>query len=224
MRKLLALILSAVIVLTLVSCGKKPADTDINDVAEPEQEIIVTDENPAEEKEDKTENKKDNKTEEKPQVTPENKPEVKPETTPEAKPETPDNTAKTPGQTLLADFKAKAASHSTAASLAEALAANPILPFAAGAMPVEPGLLSGFGNTEIKGFKEGAMFAPFIGSIPFVGYVFILEDGVSASSFISTLDSNADLRWNICVEADEKVSGSVGNKVFFVMSPKAFEE
>ena len=62
-----------------------------------------------------------------------------------------------------------------------------------------------------------------IGSIPFVGYVFELEDASSVDSFISTLKDNADLRWNICVAADEMVTGSVGNKVFFVMCPTSLE-
>ena len=60
---------------------------------------------------------------------------------------------------------------------------NSIIQFMGGTMPVEPGLLTGFGNTEITGFKEGVMFAPMIGTIPFVGYVFVLEDGVAASDF-----------------------------------------
>jgi len=94
----------------------------------------------------------------------------------------------------------------------------------AGAMEVEPGLLSGFDNAEITGFKSGAVFQPMIGSIAFIGYVFELEDGVSASDFIATLKKNANLRWNICVEAEEMVAGSSQNKVFFVMSPKHFEE
>ena len=79
-------------------------------------------------------------------------------------------------------------------------------------------------NAEITGFKNGATFGPMIGSIPFIGYVFELEDGVSASDFIANLKKNANLRWNICVEAEEMVAGSSGNKVFFVMCPKAFEE
>ena len=100
---------------------------------------------------------------------------------------------------------------------------NEKIQFMGGATPIEPGLLSGFDNTEIKGFKEGVMFAPMMSSIAFVGYVFTLEDGVSASDFIASLKKNANLRWNICVEAEEMVTGSVGNKVFFVMSPKSFE-
>ena len=91
-------------------------------------------------------------------------------------------------------------------------------------MAVEPGFLTGFDNTEIKGFKEGAMFAPMIGTIPFVGYVFTLDDSTNASDFISTLKSAANLRWNICTSADEMVTGSAGNKVFFVMCPKSFDQ
>ena len=91
-------------------------------------------------------------------------------------------------------------------------------------MPVEQGLLMGFGNAEINGFEEGVMFAPNIGTIPFIGYVFTLADWTDVETFVKTLQDNADLRWNICVEAEEMVVDSVGNKVFFVMCPSQFEE
>ena len=91
-------------------------------------------------------------------------------------------------------------------------------------MSVEEGYLTGVGNAEIKGFKEGAMFAPMIGTIPFVGYVFTLDSAESVAGFTATLKKNDDKRWNICTEADEMITGSVGNKVFFVMSPLSFEE
>lgn len=161
----------------------------------------------------------------KPEATASAKPETKPEATPTPKPETTPapETNKSVGNILLADFKTKAKSGS-ALSIAEGLISNPVIAFSGGAMPVEPGYLTGFGNTEIKGFKEGAMFAPMIGTLPFVGYVFTLEDSASVSSFISELKSAADLRWNICTSADEMVTGSVGNKVFFVMCPESFEE
>ena len=108
--------------------------------------------------------------------------------------------------------------------LANALIENPAIQFMGGAMPVEEGLLSGFDNTEIKGFKSGAVFMPMIGSIPFIGYVFELENQADIPAFISTLKESANLRWNICVTADEMVTGSVGNKVFFVMCPTTLEE
>ena len=92
------------------------------------------------------------------------------------------------------------------------------------AVSVEPGYLNGFDNAEIKGFKEGAMFAPMMGTLPVIGYVFVLENAADASSFVSTLKQNANLRWNICTSADEMVAGSVGNKVFFVMCPTSFEQ
>ena len=93
-----------------------------------------------------------------------------------------------------------------------------------GATPVEPGLLSGFDNTEIKGFKEGAMFGPMMGTIPFVGYIFVLEDGADVDAFKTTLKDSANLRWNICTEAEELTVDNEGNTVFFLMSPKAFEQ
>ena len=80
-------------------------------------------------------------------------------------------------------------------------------------------LLTGFGNTEIKGFTDGVMFAPMIGSIPFVGYVFTLEDSKSAEEFAKNLESAANPRWNICVTAEQTACGAVGNRVFFLMCP-----
>ena len=134
--------------------------------------------------------------------------------------------ADTVGTKLYVDFKGKAEADpaATAQSLADAVMANPMIQFMPMTMPVEQGLLSGFGNAEIKGFKEGVMFGPAIGSIPFIGYVFTLDDGTDAEAFVKTLKDNADLRWNICVEAEEMVCETVGDKVFFVMSPKSFEE
>ncbi len=134
--------------------------------------------------------------------------------------------ADTVGTKLYVDFKEKAEADSaaTAQSLADAVMTNPMIQFMPMTMPVEQGLLSGFGNAEIKGFKEGVMFGPAIGSIAFIGYVFTLDDGTDAEAFMSTLKDNADLRWNICVEAEEMVCELVGDKVFFVMSPKSFDE
>lgn len=132
----------------------------------------------------------------------------------------------TVGGILAADFKAKVEANAdmSAQELADALVTNEIIPFAGAAMPVEQGWLMGFGEAEITGFSEGVMFAPMIGTIPFIGYVFTLEDGADVEGFVTTLKDNADLRWNICTEAEEMVTETVGNKVFFVMCPSAFEE
>ncbi len=128
------------------------------------------------------------------------------------------------GQTLRADFEAKAADGTMSCQiLADELLKNPAILFSPVTMPVEPGLLTGFGNAEITGFKEATMFAPMIGSIAFVGYIFELEDGTDGEAFMQTLKDNADPRWNICVEAEEMVVSQTGNKVFFVMSPMTLE-
>ena len=236
MKKILAIILVVVIVISFAACGKNKTENVTNKENETqnitenkENENVVEPEKDSEDKKEedtntqvqiKPETKPEAKPEVKPEVKPETKPEVKPEPAPEAKPET----NKSVGNILLADFKTKANSSESALSIAESLLSNSVIKFSGGAMAVEPGYLTGFGNTEIKDFKEGAMFAPMIGTIPFVGYVFTLEDGVNAASFISTLKESADLRWNICTSADEIVTGSVGNKVFFVMSPISFDE
>lgn len=90
---------------------------------------------------------------------------------------------------------------------------------AMGVMPVEEGYLNGF-NEEIKGFSSGVMFAPMIGTIPFVGYIFETDN---PDELMKILDEKAMLNWNICTTADEKVSDIKDNVVFFVMSPYSFE-
>ena len=128
----------------------------------------------------------------------------------------------TVGETLLAAFKAD--STGTAQEIADRLIQNDIIEFMGGAMPIEEGLLSGFDNTEIKGFKEGATFAPMMSSIAFVGYIFELADDADVEAFKTTLKDAANLRWNICVEAEELIVENEGNKVFFLMCPKSFEQ
>ena len=76
-------------------------------------------------------------------------------------------------------------------------------------------------DTEIKGYKKAYAIKPMIGSIPFVAYLFEVDD---AKEFEKKLNDNANLRWNICTEADNKSSAVVDHYVFFVMGPKSFEE
>ncbi len=127
----------------------------------------------------------------------------------------------TVGTKLLADFKTMA--DKTPQEIADALLTNEVIQFMPASMPVEEGFLNGF-NEEIKGFEEGVMFGPAIGTIPFVGYIFTVADGGDVDAFVKTLEDNANLRWNICTEAEEMVCEAVDNTVFFVMCPKSFEE
>lgn len=131
----------------------------------------------------------------------------------------------TVGTALAQEFHALKAENAeiTAQEMADAILANPMIQFGGASMEVEEGLLTGFGNAEIKGFTDGVMFAPMIGSIPFVGYVFTLEEGADVDAFLQTLKDNADPRWNICTEAEETVVENADNMVFFVMCPAQFE-
>ena len=129
------------------------------------------------------------------------------------------------GQTLYNVFVNFVAENPDASStdIADALLADEHILFAGMSMPVEAGYLAGFPENEISGFEEGTMFSPMIGSIPFVGYVFVLADEADAEDFMATLAENADPRWNICTEADETIIESVGNKVFFLMCPSSMD-
>lgn len=130
-----------------------------------------------------------------------------------------------PAKVLLKAFKSMVSSNSnrSVTDIAQELVTNDVITFAGLAMEVSEGYLNGF-DGEITGFSEGAVFAPMIGSIPFIGYVFRLDDGADTGAFVSELKSKANLRWNVCVEADEMICEAKGNYVFFVMSPKSLEE
>ncbi|MBQ8004501.1 MAG: hypothetical protein IJ299_05365 [Oscillospiraceae bacterium] len=128
----------------------------------------------------------------------------------------------TVGETLAAVWRAN--SSKSAEQIANAVLSHSSIQFMGGVVPVEEGFLTGFDNTEIKGFSSGYMFAPAIGTIPFVGYVFELSDASGADAFVSTLKGAANPRWNICTEAEQTIVEKNGNKVFFLMCPKTFEE
>ena len=137
----------------------------------------------------------------------------------------PEKDPKTVGEFLLFDFMDEAKDKDeTIQEIAEDVCDDDILPFEAVIMPVEPGMLMGFDNAEITGFKSGVTFAPMISTIPFLGYIFELDDSVDVDTFKSSLEENANLRWNICTEAEELIVENVGNKVFFLMCPKSFDE
>ena len=230
MKKLLILLaLLAALTFTLTACGgsdapgaEEPEDTVVEEVETPAEEETDT---PAEEEPDapaKEEN--DTPEAEKPDAPAEQKPAAPPAQQPDApveeEPEAPAQNGASLSSSLSQVFLSNVGSGSTNA-MAEAVMAD--LPFAGMVMPVEPGLLMGFGNTEITGFSQGVMFGPSISSIPFLGYVFQLDGSVDGSTFCQTLKSNADLRWNICTAAEEMVAVQSGSYVFFLMCPTSLE-
>lgn len=128
----------------------------------------------------------------------------------------------TTGAVLLQDFQTRAAD-AEAEAIANGILKNQIIAFKGMVSEVQPGFLNGF-DGEIKGFESGVMFAPMVGSIPFVGYIFTLSDESEVDAFVNTLKNVANPRWNVCTEADETVVDHVGNKVFFLMCPANLEE
>lgn len=139
-------------------------------------------------------------------------------------PDEPATTEGTVGETLLATFKANATG--TAEEIANAVISHPSIPFMGMAMAINPvdfEFLSGLGEAKIE-YKEGATFGPMIGTIPFIGYIFVVEDGTDVEAFKANLEENANLRWNICTAAEELVIDNEGNTVFFLMCPTTFEQ
>lgn len=130
------------------------------------------------------------------------------------------------GQTIFQTFQKayNADPQADLDTLAQGLITQEAVGFQGTTSPVEPGTLMGFGNTAIEGFSQGVMFAPVIGVIPFLGYLFRLEEGTDGAAFMDTLKAAGDLRWNICTQADEMVVGQEGDVVFFLMCPYSMEE
>lgn len=183
MKKLIAILMAAVMLLACAACTKTPSTDEDNTVADTQLDV----QNEVDSSETAV-------------------------------------SGETVAKTLAAEFKALAVTETDAQAIADKLAASSaVSAIGPATMPVEEGFLTGFDNAEIKGFEEGVMFAPMIGTIPFVGYVFTLADGADADAFVKTLEDNANLRWNICTQADEMVSAVEGNIVFFVMAPASLE-
>ena len=219
MKKFLSLILALTMILSLAACGASN-DAEENDAPVGEEEIVedetVTDGEGAEGEEGEVE--------EEPAV--EDEQPAAPDAPAEPEPEQPEQSAPAAsGDTVAAQLQKafEGMADQSALDIATALSTHEVIKFGAGAMPVEPGLLSGFDNYEVTGFQEGAVFMPMIGSIAFVGYIFTLEDGADVNAFMENLKANCNPRWNICVEAEETLVSNVGNKVFFVMSPMHLE-
>ena len=126
---------------------------------------------------------------------------------------------KTLGEAMRQVFREN--SDMTAEEIADAALSREEIEFMGSTAPVTEGELAGF-KSEISGFDRAVMFAPNIGTIPFIGYVF--EVSQNAESFAETLKANADPRWNICTEAEETVVETENGKVFFVMGPKTLSE
>lgn len=122
---------------------------------------------------------------------------------------------------LYLEFNEIVKNNTNVSEIAGKLCESPVFgEVATGSIDIEEGFLNGF-DAEITGFNKGAMFAPMIGTIPFVGYIFETEN---PDALIDTLSQNANLNWNICTTADEMLVKSNESIVFFVMAPTSFDQ
>lgn len=200
MKKLFAIILSVAMLLSFAACGGNEAPVETTTA--PVTEAPAEDNQPA---------------------APGEGPEMPGVDTPAVDTpavDTPAAEGTSAAQTLLNVFYDELAANPSATpeELANKIMTHESIQFMPMVVPMEEGFLTGF-NNEIKGFEEAYTFAPGIGTIPFVGYIFKLADGADVEGFKATLESEANLRWNICTSAEEMVCENVGNTVFFLMCP-----
>lgn len=136
------------------------------------------------------------------------------------------NPVKTIGQRLADDFKALLNPEKMmgARAMADELLKGDYLTFDHATTDVQPGKLKGFGDAEITGFKEGVMIEAKKEDVPFLAYIFTLDDDTDAETFMTTLKSKANPQWNTNVKADEMFTERSEKQVFFVMSPKSMDK
>lgn len=128
---------------------------------------------------------------------------------------------KTVAEVLTEQFQDEIKNEKDIEKVASNISKNKVLDIQVEVSAIEKGdYISGF-QTEIQGFDSAVAIRPMIGSIPFVAYIFEVEN---AEQFAENLKSSADLRWNICTEADNLEVATVGNYVFFIMSPETFDQ
>lgn len=115
-------------------------------------------------------------------------------------------------------------SDTEALSIAEHICGIEGFPLELSASPVEQGWLAGL--EEFDQFTDGAAFAPMIGSIPFMGYVFMLDADVDAAQVVETIKGQANLAWNVCTEADVLLCDTYKdrgrNAVLVIMAPEVY--
>lgn len=74
------------------------------------------------------------------------------------------------------------------------------------------------GLTEVPaGIKEAQQYQPAMMGQAYIGYIFRLNEGTDVEAFKKALTEKADLRWNICTQANTIVCENYGDVVFFSM-------
>jgi len=195
MKKIIALILAAMMLLTLVACGN-----DANNDKETDTDANVNDTVDTNDENKETEGAADDGV---------------------IAPAVDENTLAYVFFETFKQIKAENPNMS-AEELANALVASKAGQVAIGmgmGMAVEPGMLQGFDENEITGFESGAIFSPMMG-YGFIGYVFELAEGADVKAFMADLETKSNLSWMVCYTAEMKAVGAVDNTVFFIMCPK----
>ena len=81
------------------------------------------------------------------------------------------------------------------------------------------------GLTEVPaGIGEAYLYQPGMMGQAYIGYIFRLADGTDIEAFKTALKEKADLRWNICTSANTIICENYGDTVFFSMMVVADEE
>ena len=83
--------------------------------------------------------------------------------------------------------------------------------------------LSGF-DVAPTGYSEAYCYQPMMMGQAFIGYIFRVAEGTDVEAFKTSLTENCNARWNICTMANTTVCENYGNLVYFSMMVVADDE
>ncbi len=196
MKKLLVLMLAAIMVFAMVACSKDEASDD-----DTQGDVKTSDTNKT-----TTSNKTNN-------------------TDNTAKTDADEEKEASVSNTLFASLYAdEKKDKGDAQYFAELVNESSLIPFALFTEKVETGKLDGF-KSEISGFESAVCIKPQVAS-PFILYLFTFAEDTEESvktEFIANLKTAADLNWMEFSSAEEVVCQSLNaNTVFFCMARHSF--
>lgn len=193
MKKIITLLLSLAMVVSLVACGSGNSSTTTTTSTSNQTSVETpssTENQTSASVEDNTSNTENNNT-----------------------------VADTIGERLYAIFTAAVDSGKKGQEITDAMAET-FQEVGLGSDTREPGYLPGF-SSDVTGFAHCYGANPWISTLPFACYVFELDttDEAALNSFLDSITAISDPRWNICTEAGETIGRVYGGYVFFGMFP-----
>ncbi len=96
--------------------------------------------------------------------------------------------------------------------------------FKGSAKEIDEGYLDGIINYKVTDFKNGAMIKANKTKIPFIGYLFEVDQSTDTQLFIENLKTNADKQYKTLLDDEDIYIEKENNIIFFLICPDNIEE